>query len=69
MVIRELTFLAQKCQEINPQDRIYPIEALCYLEEIIKLYYSQNQIEIKGVEKEALKVTQQRKSTNSTSQQ
>lgn len=69
MVFRELTFLAQKCQEINPEDRIYPVEALCYLEEIIKLFYHENQIEKKGVEKDALKVAQQKKSTNSTSQQ
>jgi hypothetical protein len=42
LVERELLFLASKCREVNPDDRLRPIEALCFLREVIALFTQEN---------------------------
>ncbi len=38
LVERELLYLAMKCREVNPDDRLLPMEALCFLREVISLF-------------------------------
>jgi hypothetical protein len=38
LVDRELLYLAMKCREVNPDDRLLPMEALCFFREVISLF-------------------------------
>lgn len=42
LVDRELFYLAMKCREINPDDRMLPFEALCYLKEVMSLFLQES---------------------------